>query len=170
MLKHLLRTASFAKTFADPQDFDANKYVNVVKHMIVLTKLRNSQNVSRLVLTLQCARAITFKQFEKFKAKNVLRLLLKHRDYKLALQVIEQLNLKQYAPMVYEDWCQTMVKHSSLPESELRVRLQEKFDQLKIQIAEDQGVNLQQLQFQLRINSASVPSLAVAGRSNSQLS
>lgn len=48
---------------------------------------------------------MTFKQFEKFKAKNVLRLLLKYRDYKLAIQMIEQLNLRQYASMVYEDWC-----------------------------------------------------------------
>ena len=45
MLKHLLRTASFAKTFVDANDYDSNKYVNIVKHMIVLTKLRNSQNV-----------------------------------------------------------------------------------------------------------------------------
>lgn len=46
MLKHLLRTSSFAKTFIDANDYDSNKYVNIVKHMIVLTKLRNSQNVS----------------------------------------------------------------------------------------------------------------------------
>lgn len=46
LLKHLLRTASFAKTFVDPADFDANKYVNIVKHMIVLTKIRNSSNVT----------------------------------------------------------------------------------------------------------------------------
>lgn len=44
-MKHLLRTASFAKKFADPQEFDANKYVNIVKHMIILTKLRHSQSV-----------------------------------------------------------------------------------------------------------------------------
>lgn len=87
MLKHLLRTASFAKTFSDPNDFDPNKYVNIVKHMIVITKLRNST---------MSGRAITYKQFEKFKAKNILKLLLKQRDYKLALTMIEQLNLKQY--------------------------------------------------------------------------
>ncbi len=52
VLKHLLRTASFAKTFSDPQDYDSNKYVNIVKHMIVLTKIRNSQS---------CARAMTYK-------------------------------------------------------------------------------------------------------------
>lgn len=42
----------------------------------------------------KCARAITFKQFEKFKAKNILKQMLKFRDYKLALLMIEQLNLK----------------------------------------------------------------------------
>lgn len=52
VMKHLLRTASFAKTFSDPAEYDSNKYVNIVKHMIVLTKIRNSQ---------QCARAMTYK-------------------------------------------------------------------------------------------------------------
>lgn len=51
VLKHLLRTASFAKTFVDPADYDSNKYVNIVKHMIVLTKLRNSPNVTYVVFT-----------------------------------------------------------------------------------------------------------------------
>jgi hypothetical protein len=37
---------------------------------------------------------MTYKQFEKFKAKNVLKQLLKFRDYKLALTMIDQLNLK----------------------------------------------------------------------------
>ena len=84
-MKHLLRTASFAKKFVDASTFDANRYVNVVKHMAVLTKLRNSP---------LCARAITFKQIDKFKPKNVLRLLLKYRDYKLAITMIDMLNLK----------------------------------------------------------------------------
>jgi len=41
-MKHLLRTASFAKKFTDSTDYDKDRYVNVVKHLIVLTKLRNS--------------------------------------------------------------------------------------------------------------------------------
>lgn len=45
IMKHLLRTASFAKKFVDPNDYDANRYVNIVKTLIVLTKLRNSPNV-----------------------------------------------------------------------------------------------------------------------------
>ena len=75
-----------------------------------------------------CARGITFKQFEKFKAKNILKLLLKYRDYNLALAIIEQLNLKQYVSQVYEDWCQTMIKFSGASDQELEFKLQEKFD------------------------------------------
>lgn len=42
IMKHLLRTASFAKKFTDSTDYDKDRYVNVVKHLIVLTKLRHS--------------------------------------------------------------------------------------------------------------------------------
>lgn len=85
ILKHILRTASFAKKFSEPSDFDPNRYVNVVKHMIVLSKLRNSEI---------CARAITYTQFEKYKPKRVLKLLYKFRDYKHALTLIDNLNFK----------------------------------------------------------------------------
>ena len=42
VLKHLLQTASFGKKFTEPGKLDPNIYVNLVKHSIVLTKLRNS--------------------------------------------------------------------------------------------------------------------------------
>lgn len=42
VMKHLLKTASFAKKYSDPQKLDPNLYVQVVKNQIVLTKLRNS--------------------------------------------------------------------------------------------------------------------------------
>ena len=119
VMKHLLRTASFAKTFPEASGYEASKYVEITKNLLVLTKLRNSQN---------CSRAITYKQFEKFKPKNVLKLLLKFRDYRLALLMIDQLGLKQYVSMVYDDWCQTMIKYSRASEGELELRLQEKFD------------------------------------------
>ena len=114
-MKHVLRTASFAKKFCNPVDFDPNRYINVVKHMIVLTKLRNSKI---------CGRAITFAQFEKYKAKRMLKLLYKFRDYNNALVLIENLNYKQYLPQVYEDWTSTMLKSSTLQESHLQGRLQ----------------------------------------------
>ena len=85
IMKHILRTASFAKKFSDSNDFDPNRYVNVVKHMIVLAKLRHSK---------VCARAITYQQFEKYKPKRVLKLLYKFRDYKHALTLIDNLNFK----------------------------------------------------------------------------
>jgi hypothetical protein len=105
IMKHLIRTASFAKTFPEAAGYESSNYVNIVKHMVVLTKLRNSIN---------CGRAITYKQFERFKAKNILKLMLKFRDYRLALLMIDQLSLKQYQSMVYDDWCSTMIKHSKL--------------------------------------------------------
>ena len=80
VLKHLLTTASFAKKFCDPADFSPDQYVDVVKHSIVLTKMRNSPQFSR---------AITYTQLDKFKPKNMIKLLIKYRDYKLAILVIE---------------------------------------------------------------------------------
>ena len=114
VMKHLMRTASFAKTFPEASGYESSKYVEILKTMIVLTKLRNSSN---------CSRALTYKQFEKFKPKNILKLLLKFRDYRLALLMIDQLNLKQYIPLVYDDWCQTMIKYSKSSDSELELKL-----------------------------------------------
>ncbi len=55
----------------------------------------------------------------------------------------DQLNMKQHVSLVYDDWCQTMIKYSKCSEQELELKLQEKFDQLKIRIAEDQGIDVQ---------------------------
>ena len=107
--------------------------MNVVKHLIVLTKLRNSEI---------CGRAVTYQQFEKYKPKRMLKLLYKFRDYKHALTLIENLNFKQYLPQVYEDWTSTMLKVSKLPEHSLRARLQDKFEGLKQQIAIEQDIIL----------------------------
>ena len=52
LVKHLLRTAGFAKTFPEAVGFDSNVYVEKVKTIMVLTKIRNSPN---------CGRAITYK-------------------------------------------------------------------------------------------------------------
>ena len=49
VLKHLLTTASFAKKFSDPADLDPNQYVILVKHSIVLTKLRHSPKLARAI-------------------------------------------------------------------------------------------------------------------------
>lgn len=49
ILKHLLQTAAFAKKFVEPSKLDPNKYVDLVKLSIVLTKLRNSTKMSRAI-------------------------------------------------------------------------------------------------------------------------
>lgn len=146
ILKHILRTASFAKKFSDPLDYDKDRYVNIVKHMIVLTKLRHSEI---------CARSITYKQFVKYKPKRMLKLLYKFRDYKHALTLIDNLNYKQYLPQVYEDWTVTMLRESTLAPPKLMERLREKFENLREKIAMEQDIPLQPLAKRLNPMAAS---------------
>jgi len=80
IMKHLLTTASFAKKYSDPTQFDPNDYVTIVKHQIVLTKLRYSSVMPR---------AITYKELTSFKAKNMVRLLIKYRDFQNAICLVE---------------------------------------------------------------------------------
>lgn len=63
-------------------------------------------------------------------------MLIKYRDYKLAILVIEQLNLKNLS-IVYEDWCVQMLKHSQKPWRELWSLFEEKFDELASKLAVD---------------------------------
>ena len=126
VMKHLLRTASFAKKFTDKSNYEQDYYVNVVKHLIVLTKLRHSKD---------CARAITHEQFHQYKAKKMLKLLYKYRDYQLALCLIDNLNYRQYLPQVYENWATTLLTYSNLDEHKIKDRLTSKFKELKAQIA-----------------------------------
>jgi len=126
-MKYLLRTASFAKTFPEANGFDNKLYVDMVKTLVTLSKLRNSSN---------CARAITYNQFKQLKPKTILSQLLLFRDYQLAMDMIEQLDLKQYTYMIYDYWCQELIRHSiGISESELQKKLEEKFNKMKIHIA-----------------------------------
>ena len=126
-MKHLLRTASFAKTFPEADGFDNKYYVDMVKTLVTLSKIRNSAT---------CARAITYNQFKQLKPKALLTQLLLFRDYQLAMDMIENLDLKQYTNMIYDDWCQALIRHSSgISESDLQKKLEEKFNKMKIHIA-----------------------------------
>jgi hypothetical protein len=49
----------------------------------------------------------------------MLKLLYKFRDYKQALNLIDNLNYKQFLPQVYEDWTSTMLKVSKLSDHAL---------------------------------------------------
>lgn len=96
VLKHLLATISFAKKYTSPAQLDPNPYVDLKMHSIVVTKLQNSRILSR---------AITYNQFVTFKAKNIVPLLLKYRDYGLAETLVTLLNKKNLMSAIYEDWC-----------------------------------------------------------------
>ena len=68
---------------------------------------------------------------------------MKYGDYKLATTMIDVLNLKQYLPTVYEDWCTSMLKNSKLPPNELMNRLTNKFETLAYHLAYEQGISIQ---------------------------
>ena len=70
----------------------------------------------------------------------MIKLLLKYRDYRLAILVIEQLNLKELST-VYEDWCTQMLKHSKKGTTDLWELFEEKFDELASKLAIDQGIS-----------------------------
>lgn len=133
VMKHLLRTVAFALKYSNPNDFDPNRFVNVKKHMIVLTKIRHSSI---------CARAITYKQLENYKPKRLLKLLYKFLDYKHAIILIDNLNFKKYLPEVYEDWTSTMLRRSQLPEHSLKERLREMFDDLRQSLAMEMDIQI----------------------------
>jgi len=70
-MKHLLKTASFAKTFPEADGFDNKFYVEMVKTLVTMSKIRNSPT---------CARAITYNQYMLLKPKVILSHLLRFRD------------------------------------------------------------------------------------------
>ena len=113
VLKFLLTTASFAKKFSNGKYFDrelyqscgldhlnseSDIYVHVVKHSIVLSKMRNSPLF---------ARDITQAQLRQVKPKAMLPLMLKYHDHQLAILMTETLNELQLKnlSMIYQDWC-----------------------------------------------------------------
>ena len=68
--------------------------------------------------------------------------MLGFRDYQLAMTIIEQLDMKQYTSMVYDDWCQALIRHSTCSESELQKKLEEKLMKLRIRNAEELGIDV----------------------------
>lgn len=61
-------------------------------------------------------RAITYKQLLSFKAKNMVKLLLKYRDYQNSITLVEQLDKKKLLSSIYENWCATLLRHTSQSE------------------------------------------------------
>jgi len=82
---------------------------------------------------------------QKFKPKNMVKVLLKYRDYGLAITMIEHLNLKNLS-LVYEDWCSQMLRHSKQSDRDLIDRFTERFGHLAAKLALDQGFTFSQIQ------------------------
>lgn len=81
---------------------------------------------------------------KQFKAKNIVKLLLKYRDYRLAILVTEQLNLKNLS-IVYEDWCVQMLKFSKR-DQELMSLFEAKFEELASKLAIGSGIEFSEIQ------------------------
>ena len=64
--------------------------------------------------------------------------------------------MKQYISMVYDDWCQCLIRHASpqISESELQRMLEDKFNKLKIKIAEELGIDVLNLRYSNLQNEA----------------
>jgi hypothetical protein len=83
-------------------------------------------------------RAITYKQLTSFKAKNMVKLLLKYRDYQNAITLVEQLDKKKLLSGIYEDWCACQLQHGSLQDqNEISKIFQAKFAALAEKLALD---------------------------------
>jgi len=154
VLKHLLVTASFAKKFTDPSDFDPANYVKLVRETIVYTKLRHSKVFCR---------SITKAQADKVKPKNLLRFTVKYRDYSLALQLVELANMRHLMSNVYEDWCQNMIRYSTKNDDELENAFRNRFIHLAKKLAVDQGFSYAQID-EMAASLSSQSKLGLAGR------
>lgn len=70
-------------------------------------------------------------------------MLLKFRDYRLAILVTEQLNLKNLS-MIYEDWCVQMLKFSKR-DQDLMSLFEAKFEELACKLAIGQGIEFSEV-------------------------
>lgn len=98
----------------------------------------------------------------------MIKLLLKYRDYRLAILVIEQLNLKNLS-IVYEDWCTQMLKHSKKSTQDLQQLFEEKFDELASKLAIDQGISFSVVEQARREKAENPAARGQPGASNNVL-
>ena len=122
LIKHFLNTACFALAFPEASKFDRKLYVDRLKILSILIKVRNSNN---------CPRAMTFKQFEKLSERRLLKLLLRFRDHYISIQIIDILPfMRHYLTRVFEDWTETMLNYTKLEDNPLKEALDKKFREL----------------------------------------
>jgi hypothetical protein len=94
--KLLCEVASFGKKKIDSESYSSDLYVQTIKYLSLINKLRHSK---------KCRRAITYKQLKTITPKVILPMQLKYRDYFLVLRESKNLHLKQkFINMCYEEW------------------------------------------------------------------
>lgn len=71
--------------------------------------------------------------------------MVKYRDYSLALQLVENVNMRHLMSAIYEDWCQNMIRHSVQSEQKLAEMFSERFIHLAKKLAVDQGFSFAQI-------------------------
>lgn len=68
-------------------------------------------------------------------------LLLKYRDYQIAITLVEQLDKKKLLSQIYEEWCATLLMHTKQSEKPIIDLFKRKFTSLAEKLALDQGVS-----------------------------
>jgi len=99
--KYLLKAASFAKNFISPGEFNADDFVNTLKHLRIVNQLHVPKY----------GRMITYAQYKKLKTKQFIRALLRYQHHFLAFEICNHLGMEDKS-LIYEDWAIKKIKNS----------------------------------------------------------
>jgi hypothetical protein len=129
--KLLCEVASFGKKKIDSERYSSDVYVQIIRFLSLINKLRYSS---------KCRRAITYKQLKEVTPKVLLPIQLKYRDYFLVLKEAKNLNLKQrYINMCYEEWAWAFLKNSEIDANDIQNGILDKLNELNAEISSKGG-------------------------------
>ena len=130
--KLLCEVASFGKKKIDADNSFSDMYVQYIKYLSSVNKLRYST---------KCRRAITYKQLKAVDPKVLLPIQLKYRDYFLVLREVKNLriNKQKFINMCYEEWACTLLKNSKRSSNDLQNDILEKLSLLEAEIRSKGG-------------------------------
>jgi len=74
----VLKAAQYAKKFANKEEFNYDKFIEICKEMRIINNLRNDQNSPIF---------ITFKEFKNINIKDLISRLIKYKNFKLAADI-----------------------------------------------------------------------------------
>ena len=124
--KLLCEVASFGKKKIDAESYSSDLYVQIIRYLSLINKLRYSS---------KCRRAITYKQLKDITPKVLLPIQLKYRDYFLVMREAKNLNLKQrFINMCYEEWACALLKNSKRDPNHIQNDILDKLSQLEAEI------------------------------------